>query len=198
MRQRIVLSAWALVLSSLIARSQSARADDAADVIAAAKAWSTALVAGDVKTLRGRSIGADAELDRWDAIARMCASFQKLTDAVKATYKDKADLTHLFQRPDFGNLGTDPKVEVAAGGTDATLTTAEGKPPMKLKKEAGAWKVLLSSMPPEASKLDPKQIAPFADAISATADEITAGQYPTQSEAMKALGKRIIKLKTGK
>jgi hypothetical protein len=175
----------------------AARADDAADVMAAAKAWSNAVVGGDVKTVRERSAGSEAELARWDAIARLLGSFQKLTDAVKATYKDKADLSRLFQKPDFASLGTDPKVEVAAGGGEATLTTAEGKPPLKLKKDGGAWKVVLSSTPPEAAKLDAKQIEPFAEAVSATAAEITAGKYPTQAEAMKAMGQRLLKLKQG-
>lgn len=194
---RLIRGRCAIVTTLILcATAIGASPDDKDDVLAAAKTWSTALVEGDAKALRARSIGTDAELTRWEAISHMLASFQKLTDAVKATYKDKADLTRMFQKPDFGNLGTDPKVEVT--GADATLTTAEGKPPMRLKKDAAGWKLLLSSMPPEASKLDPKQIAPFADAVSTTADEITAGKYPTQAEAMKAMGQRLVKLKTGK
>ena len=174
---------------ALLALAGPAAADDKDDVMAAAKAWSTALVDGDAKAIRAGSAGSETEIARWEAMSKMFGSFQKLTDAVKAKYGDKANTAKLFQRPDFASLGDDPKVAVT--GVDATLTTQEGKPPMKLKKEGAAWKVVLSSMPAAAAKLDPKQMTPLTEAVASTAEEIVAGKYPMQDDAMKALAAKM-------
>jgi hypothetical protein len=179
----------AVAMLALMAVARPAAADDKDDVMAAAKAWSTALVDGNAKAIHDGSVGTAAEVARWEAMSKMFGSFQKLTDAVKAQYGDKANTAKLFQRPDFASLGDDPKVAVT--GADATLTTEEGKPPMKLKKEGAAWKVVLSSMPAAAAKLDPKQMTPLTEAVTSTAEEIVAGKYPTQDDAMKGLAAKM-------
>jgi hypothetical protein len=185
--------AVALTMVAVMAFAGGARADDKADVLAAAKSWGNALLDGDAKTVRGGSIGEEAELARWEGMSKMLASFQKLTDAMKAKFGDKADMTRMFQRPDFATFGDDTSVEVTGG--EATLTAGAGKPPMKLRKDGGAWKVVLASMPAGAAKLEPKQMAPMTEAISATADEIKDGKYATYPEAMKALGGKMVKAK---
>jgi hypothetical protein len=187
-------SVVAAAILILLAVARPAMAEDKEDVLAAAKAWSTALVDGNAKAIRTGSTGTEAELARWEAMSKMFASFQKLTDAVKAKFGDKADMAKMFQRPDFASLGDDPKVAVT--GMDATLTTQEGKPPMKLKKEGTAWKVVLSSMPAAAAKLDPKQMTPITDAVTSTAEEIVGGKYPTQEDAMKGLQAKMAKART--
>jgi hypothetical protein len=183
---------WAAIL--VIGAALGAAADDREDVIKASRAWATALVDGDAKALRATSSGPETELARWEAMGKMFASFQKLTDAVTAKYGEQADLSKMFMRPDFGNVGDAAKVEVA--GNDATITNEGGKSPTKLKREGGQWKVVLASFP-EVSKLEPKQMIPMTEAVSSTADEIKAGKHATYPAAMKALGTKMAKLKAG-
>ena len=152
------------------------------------------MVDGDVKTLRAHSSGPETEVVRWEAMSKMFASFQKLTDAVTARYGAQANLSKMFKRPDFAKIGDDDKIEVT--GADATLTSEGAKSPMKLKKDAGQWKVVLASFP-EAAKLEPKQMNPIAEAVSTTADEIKDGQHATFNDAMKALTAKMSKAKSG-
>jgi hypothetical protein len=96
-------------------------------------------------------------------------------------------ISRMFKSPDFSQLQAESKIVTT--GDDATITGKDGKV-MKLKKDGGEWKVVLSSLN-EAGKMDTKQVAAMTDAVSTTADEIKDGKYPTNRDAMMALAQKM-------
>jgi hypothetical protein len=163
-------------------------ADDKTDVGNGAKAWATAMMEGKSDEMKAHSIGTAEEVARWEGMSKMIAAFKKLGDAAKAKYGEEgAMISRMFKSPDFSQLQSESKIVTT--GDDATITGKDGKV-MKLKKDAGEWKVVLSSLN-EAGKMDAKQVAAMTDAVSTTADEIKDGKYPTNREAMMALGQKM-------
>lgn len=181
---------WSMAVAAVVVMSLTtvqAKADDKEDVGKGAKAWATALMEADVAGVKSHSVGTAEEMGRWEGMAKMIGSFKKLGDAASAKYGEEgAQIGRMFRKPDFSQLESS-KIEVM--GDDATLTGKDSKV-MKLKKEAGEWKVVLSSMP-DAAKVNPKQVNAMATAASATADEIKDGKYPTYREAMMGLAKKM-------
>jgi hypothetical protein len=163
-------------------------ADDKEDVGNGAKAWTTAMMAGNAADMKAHSIGTAVEVARWEGMSKMIASFKKLGDAATAKYGEEgAMIGRMFKTPDFSQIQAESKIVVT--GDDATITGKDSKV-MKLKKDGGEWKVVLSSMN-DSGKMDPKQVSAMTEAVSATADEIKDGKYPTYREAMVALGQKM-------
>jgi hypothetical protein len=164
-------------------------ADDKTDVGNGAKAWATAMMAGKADEMKSHSIGTAEEVARWEGMSKMIAAFKKLGEAANAKYGEEgAMISRMFKSPDFSQLQAESKIETS--GDDATITGKDGKV-MKLKKDGGEWKVVLSSLNETGAKMDAKQVAAMTDAVSTTADEIKDGKYPTNREAMMALGKKM-------
>jgi hypothetical protein len=181
---------WLMAVTAVVVMSLTAahaKADEKDDVGKGAKAWATALMEADAAGMKSHSVGTAEEIGRWEGMAKMIGSFKKLGDAASAKYGEEgAQIGRMFRTPDFSQLESS---KVAVSGDDATLTGKDSKV-MKLKKEAGEWKVVLSSMP-DAAKINPKQVNAMATAASATADEIKDGKYPTYRDAMIALGRKM-------
>jgi hypothetical protein len=163
-------------------------ADDKTDVGNGAKAWAAAMMDGKADEMKAHSIGTAEEVARWEGMSKMIAAFKKLGDAAKAKYGEEgAMISRMFKSPDFSQLQAESKIVTT--GDDATITGKDGKV-MKLKKDGGEWKVVLSSLS-EAGKMDAKQVTAMTDAVSTTADEIKDGKYPTNRDAMMALGQKM-------
>ena len=164
-------------------------ADDKTDVGNGAKAWATAMMEGKSDEMKSHSIGTAEEVARWEGMSKMIAAFKKLGEAAKAKYGEEgAMLSRMFKSPDFSQLQAESKIVTT--GDDATITGKDGKV-MKLKKDGGEWKVVLSSLSEAGGKMDPKQVTAMTDAVSTTADEIKDGKYPTNRDAMIALGQKM-------
>jgi hypothetical protein len=180
-----------LLIAAIAVLARDVRADEKEDVGKAAKAWVTALTQGDADGLKTRSIGEQEDLARWQGMAKMMSAFKKLGEAATAKYGDQAAaLSAMMRQPNWAQIQADTKIEI--NGDEATLTGKDGKP-MKMKKDGGEWKVVLSSLTAgDNKKLDPKQVAAMTEAASTTADEIKEGKYPTYIEAMQAMARKMM------
>ena len=189
---------WVLVVAVLVSSLGAVRAtaDDKTDVGNGAKAWATALMAGDSAAMKAHSIGTDEQIAHWEAMSKMIGSFKKMAAAAEAKYGEQASMMNrMLRAPDFSQFEKESNVEVS--GDEATIT-GNGKEltKMKLKKDGGEWKVELATLT-EASKMDTKQIGGMSDAASTTADEIKDGKYPTYRDAMMAFGRKMAALGGG-
>jgi hypothetical protein len=183
---------WVLVVAVLVSSvgAMRAAADDKTDVGNAAKAWATALMAGDTAAMKAHSIGDKDQVAHWEGMSKMIASFKKMAAAAEAKYGEQASMmSRMLRAPDFSQFDKESKIEVA--GDEATIVS-DGKQPtkMKLKKEGGEWKVELATLN-DASKMDATRITGMSDAASTTADEIKDGKYPTFRDAMMAFGQKM-------
>jgi hypothetical protein len=164
-------------------------ADEKTDVGNGAKAWATALMDGDAKAIKAHSLGDEADVARWEGMAKMMAGFKKMADAATAKYGDDAAMmSRMFKKPDFSQLQNESKIEVS--GDDASITGKDSKV-MKLKKDGGEWKVVLSSMR-DGARMEPKQANAMAEAASSMGDEIKDGKYATFVDAMKAFQQKMV------
>ena len=184
-----ITSLAVVVMVGLSLSAGRALADDKEAVGNGAKAWVTAMMDGDVKGLKAHSVGDEKEMARWEAMTKMLSGFKKMSEAATAKYGEQADaMSRMFRKPDFTQMQAGAKIDVQ--GDDATITGKDSKV-MKLKKDGGEWKVVLSSMQ-DSGKMDPKQAEAMGDAAAATGEEIKDGKYPTYLDAMKAFQLKMV------
>jgi len=189
---------WWVMVAVLVSSLGAVRAtaDDKTDVGNGAKAWATALMAGDAATMKSHSIGTADQVAHWEGMSKMIVSFKKMAAAAEAKYGEQASMmSRMLRAPDFSQFDKESKIDVA--GDEATIVS-DGKQPtkMKLKKEGGEWKVELATLT-EGSKMDAKHVSGMSEAASTTADEIKDGKYPTFREAMMAFGQKMQALGSG-
>jgi hypothetical protein len=180
----------AVLVAGLVAGAGRASAADEKDAVGkAAKAWATAMRDGNVDAVKANSYGSAEEVSRFQGNAKLGAAFRALSEAAQAKYGDQAAmLTRFNKQIDFAQLVDESKIEV--DGDEATITSKQNKA-LKLKRSGGAWKVDLSSLPPESRQMDPKQSAGMTSAVTTTTDEIKADKHPTFESALIALSKRM-------
>jgi len=191
---------WSMVVVAMFVTSLGAvcaLADDKTDVGNTAKAWATALMAGDVAGVKSHSTGTEEQVAHWEAMSKMIGAFQKLGDAAKAKYGDEgAMMSRMMRKPDFSQFENQANIEVK--GNQATITgNGKNENKMQLKKDGGEWKVELGSLT-EVAKMDDKRLTGMSEAASTTATEISDGKYPTYREAMVAFGRKMSALNGGR
>jgi hypothetical protein len=185
-----MIGSWSVVVmvAGLSLCAGRALADDKEAVGNGAKAWATAMMEGKSDEVKAHSVGTPEEVARWEGMSKMIAAFKRLGENAKAKFgEDGAMIGRMFKTPDFSQLQAESKI--VTSGDDATITGKDGKV-MKLKKDGGEWKVVLSSLT-DSMKMDPKQVTAMAEAVSTTADEVKDGKYASNQEAMMALGRRM-------
>jgi hypothetical protein len=190
---------WMVVVAMFVTSLGAVRAaaDDKTDVGNTAKAWATAVMAGDAAGVKSHSTGTEAQIAHWEAMSKMIGAFQKLGDAAKAKYGEEgAAMSRMMRKPDFSQFEDQANIEV--NGNEATITGhAKDQSKMHLKKDGGEWKVDLASMN-DVAKMDDKRLAGMSEAASTTASEITDGKYATYRDAMIAFGRKMAALNGGR
>jgi len=189
MARGTMLSVIALVLATALP-ALSARADDRADVKAAATSFGDAVAARDVAKMKANCTAASARFV--DAFVAMVQSFQKLNDAGMSRFK------HRITENDFAprSAAEINAADVSVDGDTATLafkSDANGPRvrPTVLKREGSSWRVdFVAGM-----RSDPEKLLMFLDASAKaageTTDELNAGKYASVDETQGALRRKI-------
>jgi hypothetical protein len=175
----------------------------------AAAALFKAMQSGDAAAVRPLVVGTDRQVALFQAMVPLTGAFKALeTAAVKkfgpegkqitgggSATTPAADLEDELEaaqeKIDGDTAELTPKATAAA---DAGKTAAAAKPPMKLKRVDGVWKVDLASMPTE--KLDTPASITLVQKMTGlardTATEIDDGKYKTVDEAKLAFQQKIL------
>jgi len=193
---------------ALIAAPLSVRADDAADVKAAATGFFKAMETGNAAEAKAAASGSDKQLALLDTLVPVVSAFKQLENAAVKKWGEEGRKT-LTQGQGGGpnpfNFEEElKKADVKVDGGNATIMAANAKPeekkePMKLKKVEGKWKMDMGSIPSEGLD-DPnttKMLKAMADVAKSTATEIDQGKYASANAAKEAMGQKILPLILG-
>ena len=165
----------------------------------AATAFFKAMVAGDVAAAKAASVG-DERSERWlEAVVENTAAMRAYHDAMKARFGEQpAGPTGLSDSAaglkEGEVLAAVEKGETKIEGDNATITAADRRRVVHLKKVNGLWKVDRSQLGGEES-VD-KFVARTrrsAKAYGELAAEVRADKYKSHAEARQAFGERLVK-----
>jgi hypothetical protein len=182
---------WATSATAILcftALAPIARADQATDVKAAAKAFVVAARQPDAARMKALVTSSSDPII--DSLVGMIRSAQKMNEAAEAKFQEKIT-PGLFSAKDVEALD-DAEVKIDGDTADVSLKGDNGKrKPIVLKMENGTWKVDLLPNAQDAGRVT-KSFTVMTAAASETAGEISDGKYKTAAEAKTAYFKKVV------
>ncbi|HSI34950.1 MAG: hypothetical protein ACAI43_18765 [Phycisphaerae bacterium] len=170
---------------AMVAGVARAEAPDASTPKKAAVAFTKAVVAGDMATVKSLSTGTDAEYALVKTLSEMLAATKRLETAAARKFGDAGKL------PAEASVDVVADMEAATEKLDGetarmiTKNKTEDMNPMTLKKDGSSWKVDLSTLSKDPEAAAVAMMAPsMVKAMDAVTKNIEAGKYKDITEAM--------------
>ena len=128
-----------------------------------------------------------------DAFLEVILSGKKLSDAAHEKFGASGDKLAAGSITHEDATQIDQARETDSGD-DATLVISNARRPLKFQKTSGGWKLVLldyAGAKPETLDDQIKVLASLASAMNDTADDISAGRFPTPADAEAAIQQRF-------
>jgi hypothetical protein len=181
---------WIIVLG-VVFTGQIARADDAADVKAAARAFVEAAQIPDVAKMKQSVTSASGAVI--DSMAAYITASQKMNAAAQAKFNQNVQENpfspQLLEKYDGADVKVDGDTAILTPKTEANSKSPQ-PPPLTFKRENQGWKLDMMASGLPAETLNKGYLARASAALE-TAGEISDGKYASVGDARAAYRQKV-------